>query len=294
MTLSPPFKHALKTALAVVIAYAIALYMDWDKPIWAGWTAASVSLDTTGQSIQKGLNRITGALVGSLAGFILLAFFIQDRWLFFLFFSLWVAICTYFSFGSERYNYFWQQAGFFAVVVGLDSAFSPANAFAIAIERTQGAGTGLLVYMLVGLLLWPSNSCSSLEKTGQQLTASMKALFANSMGRLLGRPDAGSVPGAQLAQLQQRFDNLLDAAELDSWEVNAMRPAWRRCRAQIADLRDALERWQQDFNELQHLDLVKLVPNLPAFGTEIETRLTRNRADVCGRSAHPAALDDQA
>jgi uncharacterized membrane protein YccC len=274
MTLSPRFKHAFKTALAVVIAYAVALYMDWDKPIWAGWTAASVSLDKTGQSIQKGLNRIAGAVVGSIAGFILLAFFIQDRWLFFLFFSLWVAVCTYFSFGSERYNYFWQQAGFFTVVVGLDSAFSPANAFAIAVERTQGAGTGLLVYMLVDLLLWPANSRSSLENASGQFVAGMKALFANSLGRLLGRPDSGSVPGARLAQLQQRLDNLLDAAELDSWEVNAMRPAWRRCRAQMADLRDTLERWQQDLNELQALDLVNLVPNLSAFGAEIETRLT--------------------
>jgi uncharacterized membrane protein YccC len=274
MVLSPRFKHALKTALAVVIAYAIALYMDWDKPIWAGWTAASVSLDATGQSIQKGLNRIAGALVGSLAGFILLAFFIQDRWLFFLFFSLWVAVCTYFSFGSERYNYFWQQAGFFAVVVGLDSAFNPASAFAIAIERTQGAGTGLLAYMLVGLLLWPTNSRSSLENAGRQLTESMKAFFAKSMARLLGRPDSDSVPGIRLAELQQRLDNLLDAAEVDSWEVNAMRSAWRRCRSQIADLRDTLERWQQDFNELQDLDIVNLVPNLPAFGAEIETRLT--------------------
>jgi uncharacterized membrane protein YgaE (UPF0421/DUF939 family) len=276
MTLSPRFKHAFKTALAVVIAYAVALCMDWDKPIWAGWTAASVSLDATGQSIQKGLNRITGAVVGAIAGFILLAFFIQDRWLFFLFFSLWVAVCTYFSFGSERYNYFWQQAGFFAVVVGLDSAFSPANAFTIAIERTQGAGTGLLVYLLVDLLLWPVNSHSSLEKAGRQLTASLKALFADSMARLLNRSDSGSVsaPGTQLAEMQRRFDNLLDAAELDSWEVNAMRRAWRRCQAQIADLRDALERWQQDFNELQDLDLVNLVPNLPAFGAEIETRLT--------------------
>ena len=194
MILSDRFKHAFKIALAVVIAYAIALYMDWDKPIWAGWTAASVSLDATGQSIQKGLNRIAGALVGSLAGFILLAFFIQDRWLFFLFFSLWVAVCTYFSFGSERYNYFWQQAGFFAVVVGLDSAFNPANAFAIAIERTQGAGTGLLAYMLVGLLLWPTDSRSSLENAGRQLTAGIKALFGNSMARLLGRPGSGSVP----------------------------------------------------------------------------------------------------
>jgi uncharacterized membrane protein YccC len=128
MTLSPRFKHAFKTALAVVIAYAIALCMDWDKPIWAGYTAASISLDTTGQSIQKGLNRVAGALVGSIAGFILLAFLIQDRWLFFVFLSLYVAVCTYFSFGKERYNYFWQQAGFFAVVVGLDSAFSPVSA----------------------------------------------------------------------------------------------------------------------------------------------------------------------
>jgi uncharacterized membrane protein YccC len=276
MALSPRFKFALKTALAVVIAYAIALYMDWDKPIWAGWTAASLSLDVTGQSIQKGLNRTAGAVAGAIAGFILLGFFIQERWLFFLFFSLWLAVCTYFSFGSERYNYFWQQAGFFTVVVGLDSAFNPANAFTIAIERTQGAGTGLLVYLLVDLLLWPANSRSSLEKTGRQLTASLKALFADSMARLLGRPYSGPVasPGAQLAEMQRRFDNLLDSAELDSWEVNAMRPAWRRCRAQVADLRDTLERWQQDFDELQALDLVNLVPGLPAFGAEIETRLT--------------------
>ena len=276
MILSDRFKHAFKIALAVVIAYAIALYMDWDKPIWAGYTAASVSLDATGQSIQKGLNRIVGALVGSIAGFILLAFFIQDRWLFFMFLSLYVAVCTYFSFGTERYNYFWQQAGFFAMVVGLDSAFSPASAFEIAIERTQGAGTGLLVYILVGVLLWPTNSRSSLENSGRQLTASLKELFAKSMARLLGRPYSGStpVPGAHLAEMQQRLDNLLDAAEVDSWEVNAMRPAWRRSRAQIADLRDTLEGWQQDFNELQDLDLVHLVPNLPAFGAEIETRLT--------------------
>jgi hypothetical protein len=274
--LSNRFKHSLKTALAVIIAYAIALYMDWDKPIWAGYTAASISLDTTGQSIQKGLNRIAGALVGSIAGFILLAFFVQDRWLFFVGLSLYLAVCTYFSFGKERYNYFWQQAGFFAVVVGLDSAFSPVSAFEIAIERAQGAGTGLLTYMLVGLLLWPTNSRSSLEDAARQLTASMQQLFANSMARLVGRPGAGAAPApnARLAELQQRLDNLLDAAAVDSWEVHAMRPAWRRCRAQIADLRDALERWQQDFNELQDLDLLSIVPNLPAFGAEIETRLT--------------------
>ncbi len=299
MTPSPLFKHAFRTALAVVIAYAIAFYMDWDKPIWAGYTAASISLDGTGQSIQKGLNRITGAVVGSIFGFILLAFFIQDRWLFYLFLTLHVAVCTYFSFGTERYNYFWQQAGFFAIVVGLDSAFSPANAFAIAIERVQGAGTGLLVYMLVGLLLWPTNSRRSLEETSREITAGIKALFAESMARLLARPDPGSVPVAGLAQMQQRLDNLLDAAEVDSWEVNEMRPVWRGCREQIADLRDTLERWQPDFNELQNIDLVRLVPNLPAFGAEIEARLTEIERMFAGHaptrppSPMKLALDEQ-
>ena len=34
--LTPRAKEAIKTALAMTIAYGIALSMDWDRPYWAG------------------------------------------------------------------------------------------------------------------------------------------------------------------------------------------------------------------------------------------------------------------
>jgi uncharacterized membrane protein YccC len=47
--LSPRTKMAIKTCVAVVIAYAIALHMDWEKPYWAAWTAFSIGLATRGE-----------------------------------------------------------------------------------------------------------------------------------------------------------------------------------------------------------------------------------------------------
>ena len=40
MVLSRKFKEAIKTALAMVIAYWVALAMDWDKPMWAAFVVA--------------------------------------------------------------------------------------------------------------------------------------------------------------------------------------------------------------------------------------------------------------
>jgi len=48
------FKEAFKTALAMTIAYGIALSMDWDRPYWAGFAVAFISLATIGQSLNKG------------------------------------------------------------------------------------------------------------------------------------------------------------------------------------------------------------------------------------------------
>jgi uncharacterized membrane protein YccC len=43
MKLSTRSKEAIKTALAMTIAYGIALSMDWDRPYWAGFAVAFVS-----------------------------------------------------------------------------------------------------------------------------------------------------------------------------------------------------------------------------------------------------------
>jgi uncharacterized membrane protein YccC len=48
VTLSRKAIDSLKTALAITIAYAIALHMDWEQPRWAAITITLVSLATIG------------------------------------------------------------------------------------------------------------------------------------------------------------------------------------------------------------------------------------------------------
>jgi len=61
--LSRKAKEAIKTTLALTIAYGIALSMDWDRPYWAGFAVAFVSLTTIGQSMSKAALRMFGTLL---------------------------------------------------------------------------------------------------------------------------------------------------------------------------------------------------------------------------------------
>jgi len=58
MTLSILAKEAIKTALAMTIAYGIALALDWSTLMWAGFSVAFISLPSSGQSFNKSATRI--------------------------------------------------------------------------------------------------------------------------------------------------------------------------------------------------------------------------------------------
>ena len=60
ISLSTRTKEAIKTGLAMTIAYGIALYMDWDRPYWAGFAVAMISLATVGRSLNKAALRMLG------------------------------------------------------------------------------------------------------------------------------------------------------------------------------------------------------------------------------------------
>ena len=92
--LSTRTKEATKTALAMTIAYGIALSMDWDRPYWAGFAVAMISLSTIGQSLNKGAMRMLGTLVAVIVSLTLIALFPQDRWWFMVVLSIFVGVCT--------------------------------------------------------------------------------------------------------------------------------------------------------------------------------------------------------
>ena len=72
INLSVKAKEAIKTALAMTIVYGIALYMDWDRPYWAGFAVAFISMATIQKSLAKGFMRMLGTLVAGTAALTLL------------------------------------------------------------------------------------------------------------------------------------------------------------------------------------------------------------------------------
>ena len=287
--------------MAVVIAYAIALHMDWEKPYWAAWTAFSIGLASRGEGIQKGLLRLAGGLAGAVGGFMLLAFFIQDRWLFIACLSLYAAIFTYLALGSKRYNYFWQQAGFFATVIAFDSAFQPLNAFEVGIERAQETGAGLVTYIVVALLLWPQNSRRDLEQTASGLIAGVRQMWEGCKVLTGGGESVRVTHGLRdrVRKLHAQLGKLLGTAETDSWEVAEASSAWRSFQAQIAQLSETLVRWHYGLDQAQVRNFARLAPGLPAFLGEIDRRLAVIEQMLAGNTpAHQPAsvtleLDDQ-
>jgi len=107
VTLNKKAKDAIKVALAMAIAYSISLSMDWDRPYWAGFAVAFVSLSSIGQSLNRAALRMFGTLLAMGVSLTLIALFAQERWAFILFLSVCSGFCAYMMSGS-RHQYFWQ------------------------------------------------------------------------------------------------------------------------------------------------------------------------------------------
>src|SRR5215475_14815906 len=141
--LSDRVKAAVKTALAVVLAYGVALSMDWEKPYWAAFTVAFCSLATVGESLNKGLLRLSGTFLGGVAAITLIAVFPQDRWLFLIGMSIFTGFCTYMMFGTSRW-YFWYVAGFSVPLLALAGGANPLNDFQTVVIRGEETTLGIL------------------------------------------------------------------------------------------------------------------------------------------------------
>ncbi len=152
MTLSVKAKESIKTALAMTIAYGIALSMDWDRPYWAAFAVAFVSLATVGESMSKAALRLLGTVTTAVIALTLIALFAQERWLFMVFLSIYIGICAYMVSGA-KYQYFWQVSAFVCVIVCFDAGPDPVNAFDTAVIRVLQTGLGILVCSLVTLFV---------------------------------------------------------------------------------------------------------------------------------------------
>ena len=287
MILSRKTKEAIKTALAMTIAYGIALSMGWDRPYWAGLAVTMVSLSTIGQSLNKGALRMLGTLLAFMMSLLIIALFVQDRWWFIVALSGWIGFCTYRMTVSRR-SYFWFLAGFASAIIALDGGTDPANAFDTAILRCQETALGILVYTLITTLLWPNNSRAGFEDSTRALVQIQHQLYS---GLMIGHTSEKNTPDQdtqeiadQQVQILAQFSSILDAALTDSYEVWELRDQWHHFQNQSIALHETLDRWNGSSKELDEIDLNTLLPKLNDVMMEFELRFAEIERLLAGEA----------
>jgi uncharacterized membrane protein YccC len=168
-------KHATKVGLAMVVAFGIALQLGWINPYWAGFAVTFCSLTTQGESLIKIVLRICGTVLGVLVAFAILAFFVQDRWLFLLAVCIYLFIVTYLMTGAKA-KYLWQVSGFVAVIIMADASGDSNNIFQIGVARMLDTLLGCTVWALIDMFIWPVTNQGSLAKTAAQLASLQRQL----------------------------------------------------------------------------------------------------------------------
>ena len=201
--------------------------------------------------------------------------------------STWEGLCTYMM-TQGKHQYLWHVGGFVVVIISVEVALSASNAFYVAVLRAQETGLGILVYSLVSVLVWPSNSQAKFDAAVGKLASTQRQLFTAYFGLMTGEGADDDTRALRdvLVQQQTGAEQLLDAAETDSYDVWELRQQWRRYRRQAAELSLTLERWRESFDEFQDL-----CPG--AVCTQLDGIRCRTRtAILCARShaGQPATL----
>jgi uncharacterized membrane protein YccC len=267
-------KEAIKTGLAMAITYGIALQAGWDKPFWAGFAVAMISLSTAGQSLNKGAMRMLGTLVGLAAALTFQALFAQDRWWFMVVLSLYVGFCTYMLTG-KKLVYFWFVSAFVCILISIAGGANSQNAFYTALLRAQETGLGILVYSLVSILLWPQSSAIQLNDVSRNLFSTQLQLYQAYRSLMSGESADEKYRALRLQEIQllSQFGQTLDGAQTDTYEVWEVRHQWQRFHDLATVLMETLERWRESFAAIRKINLSKLLPNLESVCLEIDRRL---------------------
>ncbi len=294
MALSRKAKEAIKTALAMTLSYGIALSLGWDKPYWAGFSVAFISLATSGQSLNKGAYRMLGTLMAGVVSLAIIALAPQNRWLFITLLSAWVGFCTYMTWG-KRHPDFWSYSGYVCAVVSMAAGPDPVNAFNTAVLRAQETGLGILVYSLLAILLWPVNSRPKFEAAAAKLTATQQQLLHAGMDWMTGHWDPAAAQKLRVQEMQEQnqVGKLFAAAETDSYEIWELRHHWHSYQHRVAELSETMARWRENLTGTQSLDLPGLMPNLNGFATELDGRLTQIGRMLANQepAQQPSAVD---
>ncbi|MCA9471079.1 MAG: FUSC family protein [Nitrospirales bacterium] len=293
--LSRRTKEAIKTGLAMTTVFAAAFYFNWKRPEWGGLAVIMLGLTATmGQSLNKGILRISGTVLGATAGLVYLGFFPQDRWLLLLCYSLHHGICVYMITGKKD-QYFWHITSFVAMTIIIGTGGSSKGAFDIAMARLEENATGILIYTLIVVFLWPRNSVSDLKTASRKLMEVQSRLYrVRSHFMMNGVAEDIQPLQREESGLLLKVGQALEAGKVDSNQVFAQRYRWQRFLQLSTSLKETREILHQNFSEIQSFNLIECIPDLERFLSGLDLRfqeIERLMNDGAASSQVPSAFN---
>ncbi len=273
--------ESAKPAVAIVIIYAIAFYMGWDKPYWAAVSAASVNLLTHGMTLYRGLIRVAGTIVGGFTGLAIIALFPQERWAYQIAAMIPIIIFGYGCCGKN--DYFYVVCGItFMVVMAVAWTvpdWSSEDAHQIVMLRVTQTWMGSLIMVLINVFVWPKSHLRDFEHLARAGWENQQQIF-DALRRAMSSEDTGAQAQElrlQDVEIQEQIHFVLHMAEHDSFEIIETGHDWHDFLHMQADQLGALESIREGLPDVQGLELTTFLPNLDELCSELEQRYEQTK-----------------
>jgi multidrug resistance protein MdtO len=182
-------RYALKVTAAVMAAYAIYSGLDWPGISTAITTCFFVALGTLGESVHKFTLRLSGALLGGIAGGLCIVYLLpemQDIGQLSLLIGAVAFACGWVATSSELLSYAGMQMAF-AFFLGVLQGYGPPTDLTGLRDRVVGILLGNFLITLVFSVLWPVSADDAARRS--------RATALRALGRLLtddGRGQRGT------------------------------------------------------------------------------------------------------
>ncbi len=203
----PPgsFSFAIRTTVALLLAYYLGFWLQLDSTSSAGVCVAIVAQPIQGAILSKALYRVAGTFIGASVGVIAIACFVQDRVLLLTFYALWLAACTFVSSRLKDFGaYGAALAGYTVAIIAISNIDTPNEAMLTALNRAAAILLGIACVALVNL---PFNKSSAWKPLVERLQTLLRDATDRSLALLTSdqpRPDALTIADQAAAILAVR------------------------------------------------------------------------------------------
>lgn len=236
----------LKSLLAFYLAAWLTMVFQLEQPATTMITVAIVMHPQSGTVLAKSFYRALGTCTGSLFGVLLMAAFPQQRELFLLSMSIWVALCAG---GAVLYrnftSYGFVLAGYTAFIVVLPAIDHPTVVFDSAVARVSEVMLGIIVSGLVSDVVLPVRLRDLLRRISREHYQHFIDFARGSLGGAIPREDMEKAH-LRFVRAAVQIEDLRSSVIFEDPEVRA-----RSSRMQLLNLRYMAA--ATSFQSLHHL-----------------------------------------